>query len=284
MGDGTRPQTQIISLPQGGGAMHGLGEKFSPDLHTGTGNFTVPIAVPPGRKGHGPKLDLVYSTGNGNGYFGLGWTLTVPGVARKTSRGVPRYQGEQDTYMLSGAEDLVPVDRPGPHHLRYRPRTEGLFGRIVHCHNPGVGIDHWTVAAKGGLVSRYGRTRPDVAPATWRDPAVNAHLDLLGTGIDDILYSDDIEGGGRPSMFFLDLTGGGKPRLLTRTRRFAVADMKQADADGRIRRAGHHERGRTSAFGLGWSLGISAIRRQTAKGVPRYQDASPLENGEGHHG
>ena len=27
---------QIISLPKGGGAQHGLGEKFSPDLHTGT--------------------------------------------------------------------------------------------------------------------------------------------------------------------------------------------------------------------------------------------------------
>jgi hypothetical protein len=35
---------QIISLPQGGGALHGIGEKFAPDLHTGTGNFTVPAA------------------------------------------------------------------------------------------------------------------------------------------------------------------------------------------------------------------------------------------------
>ncbi len=34
---------QIISLPKGGGALHGIGEKFSPDLHTGTGNITVPI-------------------------------------------------------------------------------------------------------------------------------------------------------------------------------------------------------------------------------------------------
>jgi hypothetical protein len=32
---------QIVSLPQGGGALHGIGETFSPDLHTGTGNFTV---------------------------------------------------------------------------------------------------------------------------------------------------------------------------------------------------------------------------------------------------
>jgi hypothetical protein len=36
---------EVITLPKGGGAQHGLGEKFSPDLHTGTGNFTVPISL-----------------------------------------------------------------------------------------------------------------------------------------------------------------------------------------------------------------------------------------------
>jgi hypothetical protein len=41
---------EVISLPKGSGAMHGNGEKFSPDLHTRTGNFTVPIALPAGRK------------------------------------------------------------------------------------------------------------------------------------------------------------------------------------------------------------------------------------------
>ena len=62
----------VISLPKGGEALHGIGEKFSPDLFTGTGNFTVPIALPPGRNGFQPQLKLVYSTGNGNGPFGLG--------------------------------------------------------------------------------------------------------------------------------------------------------------------------------------------------------------------
>jgi hypothetical protein len=40
--------SQVISLPKGGGTLHGIGEKFAPDLHTGAGNFTVPIALPPG--------------------------------------------------------------------------------------------------------------------------------------------------------------------------------------------------------------------------------------------
>src|SRR4026207_793180 len=107
--------SQVISLPKGGGALQGIGEKFSPDLHTGTGNFTVPIALPPGRNGFQPQLSLIYSTGNGNGPYGLGWSLTIPGVSRKTSKGIPRYRNDHgsrdqdDKFILSGAEDLVPV-------------------------------------------------------------------------------------------------------------------------------------------------------------------------------
>src|SRR6266536_1626088 len=154
MASNSSAPSQIISLPKGGGAQHGMGEKFSPDLHTGTGNFTVPISLPPGRNGFQPQLNLVYSTGNGNGAFGLGWNLSVPGVSRKTSKGVPRYDDAQDTFILSGAEDLVPVEdgvRTG-----YRPRTEGLFARISHHRDATDDDDYWEVRSKDGLVSLYG--------------------------------------------------------------------------------------------------------------------------------
>jgi hypothetical protein len=49
MGSAGSSSGQVISVPKGGGALHGIGEKFSPDLFTGTGNFTVPIALPSGR-------------------------------------------------------------------------------------------------------------------------------------------------------------------------------------------------------------------------------------------
>lgn len=128
MSNKSRLSGDILSLPKGGGALHGLGEKFSPDLHTRTGNFKVPIALPPGRNGLQRQLNLVYSTGQGNGPFGLGWGPSVPGVACKTSKGIPRYDDAADTFILSGAEDLVPVEQL----TRYRPRTEGLFARIAH--------------------------------------------------------------------------------------------------------------------------------------------------------
>ena len=152
--------SQIISLPKGGGALKGLGETFAPDLHTGTGNFTIPIALPPGRNGFQPEVNLVYSTGNSNGPFGLGWNLSVPGVSRKTSKGVPRYDDEHDTFILSGAEDLVPVESLTDG-TRYRPRTEGLFARITH-HREGRS-NYWEVRSKDGLVSHYGTERPSAA-------------------------------------------------------------------------------------------------------------------------
>src|SRR5260370_15842075 len=101
--------SQAISLPKGGGAPHGIGETFSADRQTGAGNFSVPIALPPGRNGFQPQVSLGYSTGTGNGPFGLGWNLSIPGVSRKTSKGVPRYDDRADTFILSGAEDLVAV-------------------------------------------------------------------------------------------------------------------------------------------------------------------------------
>jgi hypothetical protein len=99
---------QAISLPKGGGAIKGIGETFQPNLFSGTGNFTIPITTSPGRSGFGPQLTLQYSTGNGNGPFGLGWSLSIPRITRKTEKGLPRYD-ESDVFVMSGAEDLVPV-------------------------------------------------------------------------------------------------------------------------------------------------------------------------------
>lgn len=156
-----------ISLPQGGGAISGLGEKFSPDLFTGTGNFTIPITLPPGRNGFQPKLNLGYSSGNGNGPFGMGWALDIPGVSRKTSKGIPKYQ-DADTFILSGSEDLVPISK-ADNTTRYQPRTEGLFARIERRYDGQN--DFWTVRSKSGMISIYGTSNSKGEdPATIADP------------------------------------------------------------------------------------------------------------------
>src|SRR5436309_14465378 len=106
VGQGT-VSAPVISLPKGGGAIRGVGEKFGANPVTGTGSMTVPIATSPGRSGFGPQLILSYDSGAGNGPFGLGWNLSLPAITRKTDKGLPRYQDAQDTdsdvFILSGA-------------------------------------------------------------------------------------------------------------------------------------------------------------------------------------
>ena len=40
-----------INLPKGGGAIRGMGEKFQSNPVTGSGSFSVPLPVSPGRGG-----------------------------------------------------------------------------------------------------------------------------------------------------------------------------------------------------------------------------------------
>src|SRR4030081_600678 len=73
-----------ITLPKGGGAISGIGEKFAANPVTGTGSMTVPLFTSPGRSGFGPQLSLSYDSGAGNGLFGFGWNLSVPSITLRT--------------------------------------------------------------------------------------------------------------------------------------------------------------------------------------------------------
>ncbi len=133
-----------VSLPKGGGAIRGIGEKFAANPVTGTGSLSIPITASPGRAGFGPQLSLSYDSGAGNSPFGFGWSLNLAQITRKTDKKLPHYNDadESDVFVLSGSEDLVPeLNEDGSRFVdtttapdsvihRYRPRVEGLFARI----------------------------------------------------------------------------------------------------------------------------------------------------------
>ena len=168
-----------VSLPKGGGAIKGMGEKFAANPVTGTGSMSVPIATSPSRSGFGPQLSLSYDSGAGNGIFGLGWNLSLPSITRKTDKGLPRYWDaeESDVFILSGAEDLVPVlvkntngqwvretlpqktvNGVNYRIQRYRPRIEGLFARIERWTSVDSGEVHWRSLSKDNITTLYGKT------------------------------------------------------------------------------------------------------------------------------
>ena len=153
--------------------------------------MTIPIATSPARQGSGPQLALSYDSGSGSGPFGLGWSLSLPRITRKTDKGLPTYEDgdESDVFILSGSEDLVPVlvDDGGeltrhaePRTLngtpylvqRYRPRVEGLFARIERWTDQQTGEIHWRSITRDNVTTLYGQTN-ESRIADPDDPVTN---------------------------------------------------------------------------------------------------------------
>lgn len=172
------PVAPSLNVPTGGGAIRGIGEKFSVGSSTGTATLSLPLPASPGRGGSAPDLSLRYDSGSGNGIFGFGWQLSLPAITRKTDKGIPRYDdsdsfqdaAESDVFILSGSEDLVPVlgdgRRPGVRIQRagghafavkaYRPRVEGQFARIERWTAVADGQTHWRTITRDNITSLFG--------------------------------------------------------------------------------------------------------------------------------
>ena len=201
-GEGGRQQRSAADLvpavtaPRGGGAIKGLDEKLAVDAATGTCATSVRIPFSSGRSGFTPQLFAVLRFGSGNGPFGFGWQLGLPTIRRKTDKGLPRYNDarESDVFLLSGAEDLVPVlkvDARGQRVLdgagrpqfdelqnqngyqvrRYRPRIEGLFARIERWTRIADGDTYWRTISRDNVTTLYGADRGRAGSPTRPTPA-----------------------------------------------------------------------------------------------------------------
>lgn len=187
-----------IALPKGGGAIKGIDEKFSVNAVNGTASFSIALPFAPTR-GTSPALSLSYNSGSGNGYFGLGWNLSLPSIKRKTDKALPKYFDnlDSDIFLFSEAEDLVPefekkngeflifngkyvilekdypTAAPYTHRIRfYKPRTEGLFARIERWTEIETGIIKWRVITRDNTTTLFGWTTDSVIA----DPSDPSHV------------------------------------------------------------------------------------------------------------
>jgi RHS repeat-associated protein len=183
---------QSVALPAAEGSIKGMGESFSPNLSSGTGTFSVPIALPPGRHGVQPSLALSYATSAGNGPLGIGWSLAVPFIQRQSDKGMPdyvdapSYHRREDRFMYNGGQELVPISSrlaetregaPIPAELRgwqqYRSRVEGAFMRFFRSPD----ATRWVVQSKDGTRFDFGAMPAGLGPQ-------------LGTAEDDGTQAD----------------------------------------------------------------------------------------------
>ncbi|WP_306795633.1 SpvB/TcaC N-terminal domain-containing protein, partial [Burkholderia sp. GbtcB21] len=159
------PPLQLVTaaFPKGGGALPGMGETLSPGGMSGAAQLSVPLPLPPVRLA--PALALTYHSHQGNGPFGLGMALTLPSLARQTSRGIPTYADGRDTFLFEG-EELVPDAAPptvlnNERLTRYHLRHEGRFDYLEQ-HQPLAPPDApapawWRVWRADGRCEVFGR-------------------------------------------------------------------------------------------------------------------------------
>ncbi len=143
MNSGVEPQ--VLTLPNGGGAMQDMGTTFNADLNTGSGGFALNIETPAGANGVRPQLRLQYQTGSGNGLFGIGWSLGELCITRQCSGGLPTYAPGDDRFCIPGVDDLVDMGDG-----TFRLRVDTTFFRIRRS---GAG---WEVTDTKGTVHLLG--------------------------------------------------------------------------------------------------------------------------------
>ena len=175
-----------ISLPKGGGAIRGMGEKFAANPVTGTGSLSVPIYTSPGRAGFGPQLSLSYDSGAGNGPFGFGWTsrchrsharLTRDCRSTSTSLNPTSLSYPAPKTSFRFGRGRRPMDAPGKQtggqrpnlpHPGYRPRIEGSVRAHRTWTNEAIPSDtYWRSISKDNVTIWYGKT----AASRIADPA-----------------------------------------------------------------------------------------------------------------
>lgn len=127
-----------LSLPSGPGSIEGLGAGFEPSLNTGGAGYSIAIAAPAGRAGHGPSVSLSYSSGQGYGLSGLGWDLGLPKIERSIEQGQPKYNSE-DSFQISGQRLVALTDGT------YAPQIQGNLGFPIKKSS----------SASGPLITRF---------------------------------------------------------------------------------------------------------------------------------
>jgi hypothetical protein len=152
----------------------------------GDANISYPIKIPSGRKGMQPNLALQYSNEGGNGWAGLGWSMSTPAITIDSRWGVPELNNDFETviYTLNGEQlmyqkiknidnsysDWMPnrhydaslnstvyttSARPRIVNAIFTPRKQGSFAKIERL---GTSVDnyYWKVTGTDGTVNWFG--------------------------------------------------------------------------------------------------------------------------------
>jgi hypothetical protein len=170
---------QIITPTIAGSAsIATIGNSLGPVGTRGAASFALPLPVSSARH-LTPALTLQYSSQSGNGPFGIGMQLPIPSIARKTSKGVPHYGGD-DVMVGPDGVDLWPDLERQTHSkiadqtfavVRYFPRIESSFD-IYELWTSFESAPFWRVQGSNGHLYCYGKSEA----SRIADPGKPTHI------------------------------------------------------------------------------------------------------------
>lgn len=188
---------------------------------SGSLGYVVPIAVPPGVGGMEPKLSLTYNSQGGNGFMGMGWSvsgLTAISRCPKTivqdtqyESGVtsPYYAGavnytQDDRFCMDGQRlMMVSGSAYGAQDAEYRTELES-YAKTVSLGGSNGDPQSFKVWTKSGQIIEYGNTLDSRAEAFANGPAriwmVNRITDTKGNSIEFVYEEDAANGEQRPKQ------------------------------------------------------------------------------------
>lgn len=132
---------------------------------TGAATYSIPITVPPGTAGLVPALSLSYSSQNGDGFVGLGWSLNgLPSITRCPRtiaqdggvHGSVNYDAN-DRFCMDGQRLMVVNGTYGADGSVYRTEIENFSNIIAHG-SAGAGPAWFEVHTKAGQIIEFGHT------------------------------------------------------------------------------------------------------------------------------
>ncbi len=165
-GSGTGASTFAVGLIEADAGVHG-----------GAASLSIPIVVPPGRRGIQPSLALNYSSRSGNGIAGMGFSLAglssvhrCPSIIDKEGvAGVVQY-GANDRLCLDGQRLVLAANSAasyGNANAEYRTEIDN-YARITQLGGPIHGADaassYFKVESRSGEVHYYGAGPAGMAP------------------------------------------------------------------------------------------------------------------------
>ncbi|KGE13064.1 RHS repeat-associated core domain-containing protein [Sphingobacterium deserti] len=170
--------------------------------------FTLPIALPPAVKSVAPQVNLLYSSGSGNGIAGYGWALSgVTGISRM-GRSMDR-DGEirtiqfdyTDYYMFSGQRLILKSGEYGKDGAAYA--TEKYSNTKIRSIGENAernGPAYFEVTFEDGSQALYGssadaRTPIEYNIVSWQDAQGNA-ISYSYTQANNVVAISRIEWGG----------------------------------------------------------------------------------------